>query len=79
VIPASAYGEALVSFARADRTADARKAMAAMGITVLAMSREIAERGAEIRAQHERLPYPTQLSSQPPGSMAGSSAPATTA
>ncbi len=56
--PASAYSEALVSFARARRTPDARDAIAAMGITVVEMSQEIAERAAEIRAQHDRLRLP---------------------
>lgn len=53
--PATAYSEALVAFARAGRTADAKYAIGAMGITVVAMSQPIAERAAEIRAQHERL------------------------
>jgi predicted nucleic acid-binding protein len=59
--PASAYSEALVSFARAGRTADARDAVAAMGITVVAMSQDIAERAAEIRAQHQRLRLPDAI------------------
>ncbi|MGI8714497.1 MAG: type II toxin-antitoxin system VapC family toxin [Solirubrobacteraceae bacterium] len=59
--PASAYSEALVSFARAGRTADARQAIAAMGITIVAMSQEIAERAAEIRAQHDRLRLPDAI------------------
>jgi predicted nucleic acid-binding protein len=50
-----------VAFARADRTADARDAIAAMGITVVAMSQEIAERAAEIRAQHQRLRLPDAI------------------
>lgn len=59
--PASAYSEALVSFARAGRTPDARDAIAAMGITVVAMSQRIAERAAEIRAQHDRLRLPDAI------------------
>jgi len=59
--PASAYSEALVAFARAGRTADARYAISAMGITVVAMSQAIAERAAEIRAQHERLRLPDAI------------------
>ncbi len=59
--PASAYSEALVSFARAGRTADARDAIAAMGIIVVAMSQEIAERAAEIRARHDRLRLPDAI------------------
>jgi predicted nucleic acid-binding protein len=61
LVPASAYSEALVAFAHADRTADARDAVAAMGITVVAMSQEIAERAAEIRAQHQRLRLPDAI------------------
>jgi predicted nucleic acid-binding protein len=61
LVPANAYSEALVSFARADRTADAREAIAAMGITVVAMSQEIAEHAAEIQAQHERLRLPDAI------------------
>jgi predicted nucleic acid-binding protein len=61
LVPASAYSEALVAFARADRTADARDAVAAMGITVVAMNQEIAERAAEIRAQHQRLRLPDAI------------------
>jgi predicted nucleic acid-binding protein len=59
--PASAYSEALVAFARAGRIADARYAIGAMGITVVAMSQPIAERAAEIRAQHERLRLPDAI------------------
>jgi predicted nucleic acid-binding protein len=59
--PASAYSEALVAFARAGRTADARYAISAMGITVVAMSQQIAERAAEIRAQHQRLRLPDAI------------------
>jgi predicted nucleic acid-binding protein len=59
--PASAYSEALVSFARASRTPDARNAIAAMGITVVALSQEIAERAAEISAQHDRLRLPDAI------------------
>jgi predicted nucleic acid-binding protein len=59
--PASACSEALVAFARAGRTAEARYAIGAMGITVVAMSQAIAERAAEIRAQHERLRLPDAI------------------
>jgi predicted nucleic acid-binding protein len=59
--PASAYSEALVAFARAGRIADARDAIAAMGIAVLGMSQPIAERAAEIGAQHERLRLPDAI------------------
>jgi predicted nucleic acid-binding protein len=59
--PASAYSEALVAFARAGRTADARDAIAAMGITVVPMNQAIAERAAEIRARHGRLRLPDAI------------------
>ena len=41
--PASAYSEALVSFARARRIRDAREAIAAMGVAVAPMTGSIAE------------------------------------
>lgn len=50
VVPASAYSEALVAFARAGRLADARTAIAAMGITVPAPSADTAEEAAELPA-----------------------------
>lgn len=58
VAPASAYSEALVAFARAGRLADARRAIAAMGIDIVPMTAPIAERAAELRAAlpHLRLP-----------------------
>ena len=46
VTPASAYSEALVAFARADRIADAREAISAIGIIVAPLSARIAERAA---------------------------------
>jgi len=55
VVPAGAYSEALVAFARAGRIADARAAIAAMGIAVVAISAGTAERAAELRAQHPKL------------------------
>lgn len=58
---AGAYSEALVSFARAGRTADAREAIAAMGITIVAMSQLIAEHAAELRAKHDRLRLPDAI------------------
>jgi predicted nucleic acid-binding protein len=60
-VPASAYSEALVSFAKAGRTADAREAIAAMGITIVQMSQSIAERAAELRAKHDRLRLPDAI------------------
>lgn len=59
--PASAYSEALVSFARAGRTAAAREAIAAMGIRVVEMSQPIAELAAELRAKHDRLRLPDAI------------------
>ena len=59
--PASAYSEALVAFARADRLADAREAIGAMGITVAPMSGAIAERAAVLRAKAGRLRLPDAI------------------
>ncbi len=55
VVPASAYSEALVAFARAGRLADARSAIAAMGISIAALTAGIAEEAAELRAKHAKL------------------------
>jgi predicted nucleic acid-binding protein len=59
--PASAYSEALVSFARARRIRDARDAIAAMGIAVTPMTSRIAETAAELRAAHDRLRLPDAI------------------
>lgn len=59
--PASAYGEALVAFARAGRINDARDAIAGMGITVVPLTAPIAERAAELRARHDSLRLPDAL------------------
>lgn len=58
LVPASAHSEALVAFARAERLADAREAIAAMGVAVAPLTAPIAERAAQLRAQraHLRLP-----------------------
>ena len=56
--PASAYAEALVAFARADRTDEAREAIAGMGITIAPLTATMAERAAAIRAQHKDLRLP---------------------
>jgi predicted nucleic acid-binding protein len=56
--PASAYAEALVAFARADRTDEARDAIAAMGITIAPLTAAMAERAAAVRAQHKDLRLP---------------------
>lgn len=55
IVPASAYSEVLVAFARVGRLADARTAIAAMGIVVAALSTDIAEYAAELRATHATL------------------------
>jgi predicted nucleic acid-binding protein len=59
--PASAYSEALVSFARVGRVADARAAIAAMGIVVTPLTAAIGERAARLRASHERLRLPDAI------------------
>jgi len=59
--PASAYSETLVAFARADRVADARDAIAAMGITVMPLTADIAEGAARLRAAHDSLRLPDAI------------------
>jgi predicted nucleic acid-binding protein len=61
LLPASAHSEALVAFARAGRIDDARQAIASMGIAVAPLSETIAERAAELRAQHNRLRLPDAI------------------
>ncbi len=58
---ASAYSEALVSFARAGRVTDARMAIAAMGISVEPLTAAIAELAAVSRSNHERLRLPDAI------------------
>jgi predicted nucleic acid-binding protein len=58
---ASAYSEALVAFARAERLPDARGAIAGMGITVVPLTGPIAERAAGLRAGHDSLRLPDAL------------------
>jgi predicted nucleic acid-binding protein len=60
-LPASAYSETLVAFARAGRLDEARQAVGAMGITVVPLTDTIAERGAELRARHDRLRLPDAI------------------
>jgi predicted nucleic acid-binding protein len=55
IAPASAYGEALVAFARADRTHEARDAIASMGITIAPLTAAMAERAADVRVRHKHL------------------------
>jgi predicted nucleic acid-binding protein len=61
LVPASAYSEALVAFARAKRIRDAREAIAAMGITVAPLTAAIAEQASQLRARHERLRLPDAI------------------
>jgi predicted nucleic acid-binding protein len=59
--PASAYSEALVAFARAGRMQEARKAIAAMGITITPLTATMAERAAVLRADHGHLRLPDAM------------------
>lgn len=61
IVPASAYSEVLVAFARAERTAEARDAIAAMGITVEPLEGDTAARAAELRARHRHLRLPDAM------------------
>jgi predicted nucleic acid-binding protein len=61
LLPASAYSEALVAFARAGRTDQAREAVAAMGIVVAPLTAAIAGRAAQLRARHGRLRLPDAI------------------
>jgi len=49
------------AFARADRVADARDAIAAMGITVMPLTADIAEGAARLRAAHDSLRLPDAI------------------
>jgi hypothetical protein len=59
--PASAYSEALVAFARAGRLADAREAIAGMGIAVTPLTAAIAERAAAARVARGGLRLPDAI------------------
>jgi predicted nucleic acid-binding protein len=61
LLPASACSETLVAFARARRLEEARRAIIAMGITVVPLTDTIAERAAELRARHTRLRLPDAI------------------
>jgi len=61
LLPASAYSETLVAFARARRLEEACQAITAMGITVVSLTDTIAERAAELRARHTRLRLPDAI------------------
>jgi predicted nucleic acid-binding protein len=60
-LPASAYSETLVAFARARRLEEARRPITAMGIAVVSLTDTIAERAAELRARHTRLRLPDAI------------------
>jgi predicted nucleic acid-binding protein len=59
--PASAYGEALVAFARAGRTHEACDALASMGIGIAPLTATMAERAAEVRVRHKSLRLPDAI------------------
>jgi predicted nucleic acid-binding protein len=61
LLPASAYSETLVAFARARRIQEAREAITSMGITVVSLTDTIAERAAELRARHRQLRLPDAI------------------
>jgi predicted nucleic acid-binding protein len=61
LVPASAYSEALVAFARKGRVGDAHEAVAGMGIAVAPLTATMAEQAAELRARHERLRLPDAI------------------
>jgi predicted nucleic acid-binding protein len=61
ITPASAYSESLVAFARASRIADARQAIAGMGIAIAPLTPSIAERAAALRAEQARLRLPDAI------------------
>ncbi len=61
LLPASAYSETLVAFARAQRLQEARQAIVAMGITVVPLTDTIAEEAAELRARHRQLRLPDAI------------------
>jgi predicted nucleic acid-binding protein len=61
VMPASAYSQTLVAFARAGRLHDARDAVAAMGITVVPLTPPMAELAAGLRARHRGLRLPDAI------------------
>jgi predicted nucleic acid-binding protein len=61
LLPASAYSETLVAFARARRLAQARRAITAMGITVVPLTDTIAERAAGLRARRAGLRLPDAI------------------
>jgi predicted nucleic acid-binding protein len=61
LVPASAYSEALVAFACADRLDDARETIAAMGIRVAPFTETMADAAVELCARHEHLRLPDAM------------------
>jgi predicted nucleic acid-binding protein len=61
LLPASAYSETLVAFARARRIREAREAITSMGITVVPLTDTIAECAAELGARHRQLRPPDAI------------------
>jgi predicted nucleic acid-binding protein len=61
LLPASAYSELLVAFARAGRIPEAREAVAAMGISVVPLTAAIAETAADLRSSHRYLRLPDAI------------------
>lgn len=61
LLPATAYSETLVAFARARRLEEARQAITSMGITVVPLTDAIAERAAGLRARHTSLRLPDAI------------------
>jgi predicted nucleic acid-binding protein len=59
--PQAPMARALVSFARAGRTREARDAVASMGITIAPLTATMAEQAAEARARHKHLRLPDQI------------------
>ena len=61
LLPASAYAETLVVPARRGHLAAARVKVAALGLRLLPIAEAVAERAAELRAQHDALRLPDAL------------------
>ena len=59
--PASAYAEALVAFARAGRSDEARDAIASMGIAIAPLTSAMAERSAALRALYTDMRLPQAI------------------
>ncbi|MEA2220132.1 MAG: hypothetical protein QOJ35_2758 [Solirubrobacteraceae bacterium] len=57
----TAYSDVVVAFARADRIADARDAIAAMGITIEPLTAPMAEAAAALRTLHAPLRLPDAI------------------